>query len=409
MIENILWGISFITVYLAFVWINFLYLDLLQDEKNVSRWYSIDVAIPAYNEESTIAACISSVLKLNYPKDKLRIIVVNDGSIDNTKNIVEKLCKKHDNILLVNKKNEGSKAAAMNAALKHAESELFACVDADSFVTKDALRNMLHHFEDDSVGAVISAIKVYKPKNILEKIQRIEYILAVLSRKLRASINTLAMTPGVLSVYKTQVIKKVGGFDTENITEDFEIAMRLKYNHYNVKIEPNAFTYTKAPDTFKALFNQRIRWYRGFFVNHLKYKDMFFNKEYGLMAFFQLPLNVLGIPLMLVTLGLISYGLITRFAEFMVRGLFIQGYIASLFQLPSLKDLVLTQNIKVFFPIWIGGIAGAYMFIVAHKQVKEKIFFPLSIWVYFMCLPYLVGFYWVSALTKEIVKAKRKW
>ena len=147
MIENVLWCISFITVYLAFVWLNFLYLDLLKEQKPINKFHSIDVVIPAFNEEKTIAQCIKSVQKLNCPKDKLRIIVVNDGSTDNTQKIVEKLQKKDSRISLINKQNEGSKAAALNAALKLSKSELLACVDADSFVTPDALKHMLHHFQ----------------------------------------------------------------------------------------------------------------------------------------------------------------------------------------------------------------------------------------------------------------------
>ena len=121
-------------------------------------------------------------------------------------------------------------------AIKIAKGSLFACVDADSIVEKNSLRLMLPHFLDSKVGAVISAIKINKPKNIYEKVQRLEYIIAVLIRKLMESINTLSMTPGVLSVYKTDVLRKVGGFDSGNITEDYEIAMRLKYHKYKILI-----------------------------------------------------------------------------------------------------------------------------------------------------------------------------
>ena len=127
------------------------------------------------------------------------------------------------------------------------------------------------------------------------------------------------------------------------------------------------------------------------------------------MAYFQLPLNMLGVPIMLLTLGFIIYGVATNAAELVTRLVFIKGYLWSLFYIPSLKEWILSQNIRIIFPLFVGGIAAAYMFIVAHKQVKEKLFFPLSIWAYFVCLPFLVAYYWFSALTQEIFRAKKKW
>ena len=408
MIENIIWGISFVTLYVAFVWINFLYLDLTKKSEKQGEYLSIDIAIPAYNEEKFLGRNIESLENMDYPKEKLRIIIIDDGSKDNTSGVAEEYMRKFDNIKLIKKVN-GGKASAMNSALKESNSELFACVDADSYVEKTSLKKMMSHFKEEDVGAVISAIKVHNPKNVFEYVQRIEYIMAALSRKIRASINTLAMTPGVLSVYKTDILKKIGGFDENNITEDFEIAMNLKKNGYNVRIEPESFTYTKVPSNIKQLFRQRVRWYRGYLFNHYKYRDMFFNKKYGVFAYFQLPLNIIYIPIMLIAIAIVTYGITTYVVEFFSRTILIKGYFMSLFALPSFKEVILAQNLKILFPIWIGALVGIYMFLVAHKQLKEKIFFPASIWIYFVCFPFLVSIYWITAITQEIFRTKRKW
>lgn len=410
MIENILWAISFLALYLAVLWLNFLYINLFEGPEKVDKYPSLTIAVPAYNEEKSIVTALKSFLRVNYPKDKLKIIVVNDGSADKTQQLVEAFIKKHgsSNITLINQPNKG-KAGAMNTALKSCRTALFACVDADSRIDRNSIIPMLKHFEQEKTGAVISAIKVSNPKNIYEKVQRIEYILSVLSRKLRASIDTLAMTPGVLSVYKTKVLKEVGGFDEGNITEDFEIAMRLKYHGYNIKIESDSFTYTKAPANFKALWSQRLRWYRGFLLNHWKYKDMFFNKKYGFLSYFQLPLNIIAIPLLLITTALISYGMIAHVYEFAVRSLFINNYLSTILYIPALKEFILGYNIKVMFPIFVAFFAGAYIFYTAHRQLKEKIFFPVSVWLYFAVLPYLSSAYWISAISHELRRTKRKW
>jgi len=267
--------------------------------------------------------------------------------------VVQDFIKSFKNVVLINKRNQGCKAAPVNAALKLADTDLFGCVDADSTVDKNSLKLMIQYFDDPKTASVITAVKVSDPRNLWERLQRMEYIMAILSRKLRASINTLAMTPGVLSVYRTDVLKQVGGFDQKNITEDFEIALRLRYHNYNIMIEPRAITYTKVPDTLRSLWRQRIRWYRGYIFNHIKYKDMFFNKKYGLLGYFQLPLNILGIGLLFGSIGLISYSLIDHFSEVFIRLLTIDGYLSNLFYIPTLKEFVLSHNLKLMIPIFI--------------------------------------------------------
>mgnify|MGYP000415604925 CR=1 FL=1 len=412
MIEYVMWAISFVTLYIALIWLNFLYLGGIDSKQKRSNFKpTVDIVIPAYNEQDHILQTLKSVLNLDYPPPKLHVFVVNDGSTDETSSVVRKFIKNHklnSRVTLIDKKRQG-KAAALNTALSMSKAELFGCVDADSIVSRSSLKHMIHHFADAKTGAVISDIKIYNPQNLIERMQRVEYMLAVLMRKIRASIETLAMTPGVLSIYRTSVLRDVGGFDEQNITEDFEIALRLKSHGYNVELESESFTYTRAPRTLKQLWNQRIRWFRGYIHNHYKYKHMFFNKKYGLMAYFQLPLNILGIPLLILTIGIVSYGAITHLTEIIVRSILIKNYFSSLFYIPNPKDLVLGHNIKIMFPIYIAFVSGIYMLYVAHKQTKERFKYPLSLWAYFAILPYLSCVYWISAIIQEVTKMKKKW
>ncbi len=408
MIQYIMWGISFIALYLSIVWISLLYLIDEKEIKPLKVFPEITVVVPVYNEESSLKTTVESLLALDYPKDKLKVMIVNDGSTDNT-SIIAKSLSKNSRVELINKKNAG-KAAALNTAIEHIDSELFACVDADSYVEPDALKKMLHLLKEKDTAAVISGIRVNKPKNWYEKLQKFEYIIAILSRKLMASIDTLAMTPGVLSVYKTKILKEVGMFDTDNITEDFEIALRLKYNGYRITIAEDAITWTNVPNNFSSLWRQRIRWYRGFIDNHIKYRDMFFSKEHGLMGYFQLPLNVMGVVLLLVGMVIISYSVLSRIYEVIARSFVINNYIFNtFFDIPSLKDFILGHNMKIMFPIYLSIIAGFYIFYAAHKEVDEKIRNPVAIWAYFFLLPYLTCMHWIGALYEQIMGVKKKW
>ena len=230
---------------------------------------------------------MDAVMAVDYPKEKLEIIIVNHGSTDKTADIAKQLIAHYSSykILLVHKKRqEGEmKAHAFNAGLACAKGEFIACVDADTLVMRNCLQEMVAYFEDEKVGAVISTIKVQHPKNIYEKIQHLEYIFATFTRSLMSKIDTLHVTPGALSIYRKILFDKYGGFDENNVTEDLEMAMRLRYHHYTIKLAQNSITYTKVPDSFHSLWSQRVRWFRGFIYNSLKYRKMVFNKKYDLI------------------------------------------------------------------------------------------------------------------------------
>ncbi|MBI4453422.1 glycosyltransferase family 2 protein [Candidatus Woesearchaeota archaeon] len=417
--------VVFISLYITIVWVSFLY---LWEPKRVTKkgLPNVTIVIPAYNEEEGIEKTISSVVSLDYPKNKLKIVVVNDGSTDRTGEVAEELIKKYEkeyyyekennlehnfkvNFEIINKKNDG-KAKALNVALEKCSTELFACVDADSYVEKDSLIKMIPHFEGANIGATISAIKVNEPKNIYEKLQRMEYILAIMTRKLMAFINTLSVTPGVLSVYRTDVLKTVKGFDEKSLTEDFEIAMRLKYYGYDIDIETSAITYTNVPDNFSKLWRQRVRWYRGFVESHKKYRQMFLNKRFGFLAYFQLPLNVIGILLLIGSVVFVSYGSLFNIYYFIRRAMLIKGYFwTHIIGYTKLKDIILTYNAKIMIPVIIALFLGILIFYLAHKEVREKIRYPFTIWAFFVILPVLTALHWLGALTEEALKLKKKW
>ena len=407
MIQYLVWGIAFFALYISFVWINFLYLVEPKKNKPITYYPTVTIAVPAYNEEKGIEMTIRSLMALDYPKDKLKIAVINDGSSDKTLDIATRVAKLFPQVIIIDKKN-GGKAAALNTCLEKTKTELFACVDADSTVNTCSLKKIIPLF-DSKTASVISAIKVNKPKTIYEKLQRFEYIIAILSRKLMASIDTLAMTPGVLSVYKTQVLKDVGMFDQDNITEDFEIALRLKYHGHSIKIAEDAITWTNVPKDFMTLWRQRIRWYRGFIDNHVKYKDMFFSKKYGVMGYFQLPLNIAGVVFLLVAISIVTFAIFDKLIEFLIRTFSINNYFLTLFDLPTLREFVLGQNLKIMLPIYIGTISGFFLFYMSHKEAHEPIKNPVSLWAYFFLLPYLTCIHWFGAIFEHIFRVNKKW
>lgn len=413
MIQNILWVVSFFSLWLILIWLQVLYLDVPEKAKRKDN-PSVTIAIAAYNEEKTIEKTINSIIKSDYPKEKIEIIVVNDGSNDKTAEVMKLIIEKHSNfdIKLFNKKN-GGKASAINLALKHAKGEFIGVVDADSTISSNSIKIITRHFTEKNLGAVISRIKVDKPKTLLERVQRFEYIMSNMLRNLMASIGTLALTPGVLSIYRTELIRKVGGFDENkaNLTEDLEIAMRLKYKGYEVRMEPESLVYTIVPQTIRKLWRQRIRWARGYIYNHWKYKGMFFSRKHSLFGVFQMPANILVVILLIINISIISWALIGDSTEFIIRSITIEGYfLDNFFNLPSLKSLFLEQNIRIVFPIVAVTLLGFYLIIITHKIFKENLIkHVVPVITYFMFVPYFMTLNWISSIAQEIFKTKKKW
>ena len=181
MIQYVLWVVSFITVWLSLVWIEFLLLG--SKDLKTSKLPSVTIAIPAYNEERGILRTLNSLLELDYPASKLQIIVVNDGSKDNTRKVVEKFISKHSSVMLINKPN-GGKSSAVNMALDKAKGELFSVLDADSRVSPESLRRVVAYLSEPKTGAAITRMRIDSPKKMVEKTQRFEYIMSNLLRKI---------------------------------------------------------------------------------------------------------------------------------------------------------------------------------------------------------------------------------
>ena len=403
--EVILWILSFVSLFVSLFWLQVMYLKKKETYSN-NYHPNVSILIPAHNEEKTITKTIKSVLKLDYPKDRLRIIVINDNSKDKTKEVA----KKFKRVLVIDNKHKGiGKASALNYGLKFVNTELFAVLDADSEVSPDSLKKLVTLFKDKEVAAAISEIKVKNLHNTLTHIQRIEYILATFIRKLMSKIDTLHITPGVLSVYQTDIVKKLHNFDENNITEDLEIAMRLRYNNYKVEMHEDAITYTNVPFTFSKLWNQRIRWFRGFIQNNLKYKKMIMSKKHGLMGKFQMPLNAITFFTILLTFFLISYDLIKSLYRLITKFILLKSDILYTIKLPVLKEFLLSIDIKYLFPLAIALLLSFILLYLAHKNSKEKFLLNPALLIYFSVYPLIRLSHWITAIYKETIKTKRKW
>jgi cellulose synthase/poly-beta-1,6-N-acetylglucosamine synthase-like glycosyltransferase len=254
----------------------------------------VAVIVPCWNEAATVAATCDSLLALDYPKEKLEVILVDDGSTDTTPQVMAGFAN-HPQVRIIRKEN-GGKHTALNAGIAITNAEFIGCLDADSFVEPDALREIIPCFADEQVGAVTAAMSVHRPGNLLQHMQNADYIFGITLRHSISSINGLYVTPGPFSFYRHTVIKKLGGFRYGHQTEDMEMALRIQQAGYGIENAMHARVYTKAPNTLPKLLKQRTRWTSGFLRNVLgEYRGLIGNQQYGALGVLMLPTALIAI------------------------------------------------------------------------------------------------------------------
>ncbi len=231
-------------------------------------------------------------MALEYPKEKLHIVVVDNNSTDNTQEIAQTFKNKYPENIEVLFETKQGKHHAVNKALELSKSELFGCLDADSFVAPSALANIVGYFEHNKEAmAVTPCIHIRNPRTFIQRMQAIEYLMGVFLRKAFGSLDAIQVTPGPFSIFKREeVFGTLGGYKKAHNTEDFEITLRMHKNHLKIMNSHKALVYTVGPASAKGFFYQRLRWARGFLENALDYRELFFKKKYGNFGMFTLPM-----------------------------------------------------------------------------------------------------------------------
>ena len=410
----IIWIIYFCFLYFIIFWLLVFAETGMEKHKRKIRSFPLGtVAIPAYNEEKTISKTLESVTNLDYPRNKLEIIVVNDGSKDKTQEIVKKLILKYkqNKIILINQKN-GGKGKALNAALKIAKGEYFVSLDADSFVKSDALKVILPYFTENNIAAVLPLLKIKQPKKLLERIQWAEYMVNLFYKRLMSILDCVQVTPGPFSVYKKNVLMKIGGYSENNLTEDMEVTLRLQKNHYRIIQVNETEVYTIPPKTLKAFFKQRNRWYKGTLLNAYSYKNMAFNKEYGDFGIIQMPRLLAEGFLAVSAFFIVGYVTIIRplwfkFHNYSLINFDILPLIGKWLSNFSLLDLDYTN---LFFTLSM-TIIILFLLYHAHKQTKENFSFNsiISIPLYIVFYSILASLSLLSVFVDLARGKKQKW
>lgn len=347
----------------------------------------VSIVMPCYNEGKAIGTAIEGLLNLDYPKNMIEIIVVDDKSSDNSAEVVREYVKKYKNVkLIVNKKNSGGAAQPTNIGVRAAKNDYIVVADSDSVPERDSLIKMIGFLQnDEKAGGVTCAIMAKHRNSFIERLQAVEYSVIAFTRKLLDLVDSVYVTPGPFAVYRKKTLFEIGLFDEKNMTQDIEIVWRLVKHGYYARMCLATRTHSITPTKLGKWFKQRIRWNIGGIQTILKYKSFFLRK--GMLGFFILPFFVITWLLGIVGLGIFAY-LFTR--KFLLTYLMTKFAMYSDIAVIKLADLNLSPTVLNFFGIILFA-SGILFTLVGLTNMQEKELRNKH--------PFMLGFYFLIYLT----------
>ncbi len=324
----------------------------------------VSVIIPAWNEEVGVLKTLKSVVANKYLRTE--IIVVNDGSTDNSRELVDAYIEEHR--LRTKRRNirqfyipNGGKGGALNYGIEKSQGEIILTIDADSALAPDAIEKLVEHFRDPRVAAAVGQVRVANVRGrLIGRMQQLEYLFGFYFKRAHCMMGAEYIYGGACAAFRrSATFDYFGVFDEKNKTEDIEMSMRTKYHGLRSIYAEDVLCYTEGAASYLGLISQRLRWKKGRFDTFLHYRRMFFSLDkshnkflswfilpFAMFAELQLLLEPIGATL-LITYSIVSGEFVSLALSMMFVG--ISYFVVALFG----TDLSLKQRLQliVLWPI----------------------------------------------------------
>ena len=229
----------------------------------IDQYPLFSILVPCHNEEAQIRDTVAQLLDLDYPN--YEIVLIDDGSSDNTANVISEIVRKEPIVRAVYMRENQGKAAALKVGCLVSRAEFVLTMDADAFLDRNALRWVAWHFvKFPRVGAVTGNPRVLNRTSLLGKIQVGEYstIIGLIKRTQRILGKVLTVS-GVVAAFRKNALVSAGFWDTDMVTEDIDVTWKLEKDFWDIRYEPRCICWVLVPETLRGLWRQRIRWAQG--------------------------------------------------------------------------------------------------------------------------------------------------
>ena len=286
---------------------------------------SLSILVPAFNEDKVICKTIRSLLASRCRK--FDIIVIDDGSSDETAEVVRRMFWKTRRVRVFKKEN-GGKSVALNFGLRQTNADIVIALDADTIFEPDAIEKLVRHFANAEVGAVAGRAVVGNEVSLMARFQSLEYLSSQnLDRRAFERFNAIGVVPGAIGAWRRRALLEAGGFPLDTLAEDADVTIALERNGWKVLYEHAAVAMTEAPETLRAFLKQRFRWMYGTLQVAFKHRAALTERSAGGVRFVTIP-NILIFQFLFTLLApvmdlLLVLTLLMALRELLVAGTFI--------------------------------------------------------------------------------------
>ncbi len=381
---EILWLLAeiWIAALILFIIINFGYFFLvfilakvkgkkIQKDENFAP--SISILIPCYNVASVVDHKIKNTLEIDYPKDKFEIVVVESGSTDNTNLILSEYVAQ-EKIKLIRQPQRLGKSSAINCGLSVCKSDIVVMTDADASLEKNAVKELVKNFADETVGAVVGNVTIIPSKSITSKMNHFFYkIFRQRLREWESKFDSASFWSGELCAFRKSI---VGRLDEDIVNDDRHILLKTRSNGHRCLCEPLAHVYEKDAENVSGQIAHKRRTTVGTIQGTLRFKNMFFNPKHGLFGMLIFPahfLRVISLPILLLIIEILSPFAIFVFLSFSgVAALAVAVIIALTFLSMFSRGRKLLASLSYGIFVQIAIIGGFADYILKRQSVLWK-------------------------------------
>ncbi len=228
----------------------------------IEHWPPITILVPCYNEAENAEETVSTAAAVDYPE--FEIIAVNDGSRDNTAEVLNGLAGRIPGLRVVHLAQNQGKATAMNTGALLAKHEILVCIDGDALLDPQALRWIARAFRRGNVGGLAGNPRIRNRTSLLGRLQVGEFSSIIgLIRRAQTMYGRLFTVSGVICAFRKRALEDAGWWSPRTITDDIDVTWRIQVAGWRVIYEPNAVVWILMPETLRGLWNQRLRWAEG--------------------------------------------------------------------------------------------------------------------------------------------------
>lgn len=261
----------------------------IKAEKLLPRYGGkVTVLIPAWDESDNVRATIRSVLANSRQPDE--IIVIDDGSKDDTYAHAQAMEAEFPSIVRAITKVNGGKSSALNFGLEHATGDVVVAIDGDTVLHRDCIDTLVRPFAEPRIGATAGKIVPANTATALEKYQYLEYMVGQnIDKEVISWLGAVNIVPGAVGAWRRDAVLVAGGYSEDTLVEDQDLTLALLGMNYGVVYVPEAIAYTEVPTSARSFYYQRFRWTYGTFQCLWKYRRYLMGEEALRLGWFSLP------------------------------------------------------------------------------------------------------------------------